>query len=107
MREEGTSSEEWMGPVPSELFEPVQEFLRDQCRSEFSNGLVVVALRSSAQLNVLDYTKNLAHIPRALPSASTPPSTSNGVIFCSLAAWASGTLGGKADSSGIVGDLTA
>jgi hypothetical protein len=45
MREEGTSSEEWMGPVPSELFESVQEFLRDQSRSEFRNSLVVVALR--------------------------------------------------------------
>jgi len=67
--------------VTSNPFEAFQQFIRDEGGSESLDGFFVVA--------VYEHSRHLKlarpHIPSDLPSASTPPSTSNGVIFCSFA----------------------
>jgi hypothetical protein len=46
-------------------------------------------------MGICDRVCIITHMPRFLPSASTSPSTSNGVIFCSLAgAFCAGVLSG-------------
>lgn len=98
MRVKGTSSQERMRLLTSESLESLEQFLRDKGSTKsFCNLLVVTKKILATSKNAI---KN-AYMASSLPEASTPPSTSKGVIFCSL------TVGGALNSSasGIVGVL--
>lgn len=86
---------------------PLQKLLVDELGSELLYQLVVVAALRQLDILLAHQPDMRAHMPVDLPSASTPPSTSNGVIFCSLSAAAAAAAevvaAGTSAASGIVG----
>lgn len=99
MRIEGTSSQERMRLLTSESLKSLEQFLGDEGSAKsFCNFLVVTGkiLATSKKPIEMD-----AYMASSLPEASTPPSTSKGVIFCSLTV--TGAL--ISSASGMVGVL--
>lgn len=99
MREEGATAKKRVRALTCETLETSDNLGRDVRGSKLADELVVIAEGCQAQNNQPKEHMRVragrrvrpsartttTHMPRATPSASTPPSTSQGVTFCSFA----------------------
>lgn len=99
MRVKSTSSQERMRLLTSESLKSLEQFLGDEGSTKsFCDFLIVAGKISTTSKKPIEKD---AYMASSLPEASTPPSTSKGVIFCSL------TVAGAliSSASGMVGVL--